>query len=68
MKLVDGDGKSLAEYKAMRVDGRMGTMEVDMELEQEGLDEVVVSGIAMLSEEMSSMSATAAALSAAGGC
>lgn len=68
MKLVDGDGKSLAEYKAMRVDGRMGTMEVDMELGQEGLDEVVVSGIAMLSEEMSSMSATAAAASAAGGC
>ena len=68
MKLVDGNGKSLAEYKAMRVDGRMGTIAVNTELGQEGLDEVVVSGIAMLSEEMSSMSATAAAVSVGGGC
>ena len=68
MKLVDENGKSLAEYKAMRVDGRMGTMDVDTELGQEGLDEVVVSGIAMLSEEMSSMSATAAAVAVGGGC
>ena len=68
MKLVDGNGKILAEYKAMRVDGRMGTIAVNTELGQEGLDEVVVSGIAMLSEEMSSMSATAAAVAVGGGC
>ena len=68
MKLVDGNGMSLAEYKAMRIDGRMGTIAVNTELGQEGLDEVVVSGIAMLSEEMSSMSATAAAVSVGGGC
>ena len=55
MKLVDGKGKSLVEYKAMRVMSRMGAMEIDIELGQEGLDEVVVSGIAMLSDQMTSM-------------
>ena len=65
IKLMDGKGKSLVEYKAMRVMGRMGTMEIDVELGQEGLDEVVVSGIAMLSEGMTSMGASAAALSTA---
>ena len=65
LKLVDGKGKSLVEYKAMRVMGRMGTMEIDVELGQEGLDEVVVSGIAMLSEGMTSMGSSAAALSTA---
>ena len=63
MKLVDGKGKSLVEYKAMRVTSRMGTMEIHVELGQEGLDEVVVSGIAMLSEGMTSMGTSAAALS-----
>ena len=65
MKLVDGKGKRLAEYKAMRVMSRMGTMEIDVELGQEGLDEVVVSGIAMMSEGMTSMGSSAAALSTA---
>ena len=63
MKLVDGKGKSLVEYKAMRVMSRMGAMEIDVELGQEGLDEVVVSGIAMLSDQMTSMGASAVAMS-----
>ena len=62
-KLVDGNGNSLIEYKAMRLTGKMGTLEIDTELGQEGLDEVIVSGMAMLSEEMTSMGATAAAIS-----
>lgn len=63
MKLVDANGKSLVEYKGQRVGSKMGILEIDTELGQEGLDEVVVSGIAMLSEEMTSMSATAAGMS-----
>ena len=65
MKLVDEKGKMLVEYKAMRVTSRMGTMEINVELGQKGLDEAVVSGIAMLSEEMTSMGTSAAALSTA---
>ena len=56
---MDANGKSLVEYKPMRVDSKMGIMEIHVELGKEGLDEVVVSGIAMLSEERTSMSATA---------
>lgn len=67
MKLDDGKGKTLVQYKPMRNMGRMGTMEIGTELAQEGLDEVVVSGIAMVSEQMTSMSNTAAALSVGGG-
>lgn len=64
MKLVDGKGKSLVEYKDKRVSmDKTGVMEIHMELGQEGLDEVVVSGIAMLSEERTSMGGTGAALS-----
>lgn len=65
LKLVDGKGKRLVEYKARRVTSHLGTLEIDVELGQEGLDEVVVSGIAMLSEEMTSMDSSAAALSTA---
>ena len=67
MKMVDGDGKSLVEYKDRRMEmNRMGIMEVHMELGQEGLDEIVVSGIAMLSEEKTSMAGTGAAISGGG--
>jgi len=66
IKLVDAKGKSMVEYKAQRVGSRMGTLEIDMEMGQEGLDEVAVSGVAMLSEERTSMSNTAAAMSTAG--
>lgn len=67
IKLQDGTGKNLVQYKPMRNMGRMGAMEIGTELAQEGLDEVVVSGIAMLSEEMTSMSNTARAISIGGG-
>lgn len=64
MKLVDGTGKSMVEYKDKRVSmNRMGVLEIHVELGQEALDEVVVSGIAMLSEERTSMGGTAAAMS-----
>ena len=59
MKLVDTSGKTLVEYR----DGgqtlkRMGVMGIYAELTQEGLDEVVVSGMAMLSEEQTGIRAT----------
>ncbi len=66
LKLVDGNGKSMVEYKGLRVDGRMGTLEIDTELGQEGLDEAVVSGMAMLSEFFTSLGNTAAAMSVGG--
>lgn len=62
-KLVDGKGKSFVEYKAMREGGRIGTMEIKTEVQQEGLDEVIVSGMAMLSEALTSMANTAGAIS-----
>ena len=68
LKLVDGGNKSLVEYKDMRVSGsKMAVMEIYVELGQEGLDEVVVSGMAMLSEEKTSMSAMAGSIQGAGG-
>ena len=60
-KLVDANGKSLVEYKDMRVDSKMGTMDIHVELRKEALDEVVVSGMAMLSEARTSTSASAVA-------
>ena len=59
---MDANGKELVEYKDMRVDSKMGTMEIHVELGKEALDEVVVSGIAMLSEERSSTGAAAVAM------
>lgn len=57
-KLVDGNGKSLVEYKDKRVSmDKTGVLEIHMEVGQEGLDEIVVSAIAMLSEERTSMGA-----------
>ena len=68
MKLVDGNGKNLVEYKDTRVSmKKMGVIEIHIELHielgPEAVDEVVVSGIAMLSEQKTSMAATAAAIS-----
>ena len=59
---MDGNGKSLVEYKPMRVDSKIGTMEIHVELGKETLDEVVVSGIAMLWGGDTSMSVTAAGM------
>ena len=57
-KLVDGNGKSLVEYKDKRVSmDKTGVLEIHMEVGQEGLDEIVVSAIAMLSEERTSTGA-----------
>ena len=56
------NGKSLVEYKDMRVDSKMGTMDIHVELGKEALDEVVVSGIAMLSEERAGTGASAVAM------
>ncbi len=67
LKLVDGNGKIMMMYKAMRVGGTIGTLEIETELGQEALDEAVVSGMAMLSESRTSMGATAAAISVGGG-
>ena len=61
-KLVDANGKSLVEYKDMRVDSKMGTMDIHAELRKEALDKVVVSGMAMLSEERASTGASALAI------
>ena len=65
IKLVDGHMKSVVEYKPMRHGGKIGTMEIDIEIGQDGLDEMVVSGMAMLSDSMTSMSASARAISMA---
>lgn len=68
LKLVDGRNKSLVEYKDQRVSGsKMAVMEIHMELGEEGLDEVVTSAMAMLSEEKTSMSSVAGSISGAGG-
>lgn len=59
MRLGDTSGKTLVEYKDEgHTLKRMGVMEVYAELTQEGLDEVVVSGMAMLSEEQTGVRAT----------
>lgn len=65
IKLVDGQAKNVVGYKPMRNGGKIGSMEIGIELGQEGLDEVVVSGMAMLSDSMTSMGASARAISMA---
>ena len=58
MKLVDASGKALVEYKDEgHTLKRMGVIKIGVELTQEGLDEVVVSGMAMLSEEQTGVRA-----------
>ena len=58
MKLADTSGKTLVEYKDEDYTlKRLGVIEVHVELTQEGLEEVVVSGIAMLSEEQTGVKA-----------
>ena len=52
MKLADTSGKTLVEYKDEDYTlKRLGVLEIHVELTREGLEEVVVSGMAMLSEE-----------------
>ena len=59
MRLADARGKTLVEYKDEgHTLKEMGVMEIGAELTQEALDEVVVSGMAMLSEEQTGVRAT----------
>ena len=59
MKLVNTSGMTLVEYMDEgHTLKRMGVVEIYAELTQEGLDEVVVSGTAMLSEEQTGIRAT----------
>ena len=52
MRLADAKGRSLVEYKdeGHTLD-RMGVLEIGVELMREALDEVVVDGMARMSEE-----------------
>ena len=52
MRLADASGRTVVEYKdeGHTLD-RMGVLEIGVELRREGLDEVVVNGMAMMSEE-----------------
>lgn len=59
MKMTDASGNSLVEFKDEgHTLKRMGIMEIGVELTQEGMDEVVVSGMAMLSEEQTGVRAS----------
>ena len=52
MRLVDASGRTLVEYKDEgHTLNRMGVLEIRIELTGEALEEVVVSGMAMMSEE-----------------
>ena len=69
LKLVDGQGKEWARYLNRMYTGyKMGAFEIMVEpLGEEMLDEIVVGGLAMISEEKTSMSGVAASLASAGG-
>ena len=52
MRLADASGRTLVEYKDEgHTWNRMGVLEIRNELTREALDEIVVSGMAMTSEE-----------------
>ena len=69
LELLDGAGNTVATYKNTAYDGRrMGKIEIYAEpLTQEELDEIVVSGVAMISEQKVSMGQTAANMASVGG-
>ena len=68
LKLVDADGETVAKYENRAYSGvKMGVFEIMREMNDEGLDEIVVSGCATISEEKTSMTGTATAISSAGG-
>ncbi|KAL2043841.1 hypothetical protein N7G274_003361 [Stereocaulon virgatum] len=69
LKLVDGQGKEWARYlNRMYTGSKMGVFEIMVEpLGEEMLDEIVVGGLAMLSEEKTSMGGVAASIASAGG-
>ncbi|KAK3167491.1 hypothetical protein OEA41_010618 [Lepraria neglecta] len=69
LKLVDGQGKEWARYlNRMYTGNKMGVFEIMVEpLAEEMLDEIVVGGLAMLSEEKTSMGGVASSIASAGG-
>ncbi|MCJ1451249.1 hypothetical protein MMC28_001585 [Mycoblastus sanguinarius] len=68
-RLEDGDGKLWADFRSTAYTGSvMGVLGIYVEsVSEEMLDEIVVSGLAMVSEQKTSMTNTAAAISSAGG-
>jgi len=69
LRLVDDQGNTVATYKNEAYSGNvMGKFEIfTSPLEDNELDEVIVSGLAMLSEQKTSMGQTAANMASAGG-
>lgn len=70
LKLIDERGNIIADYQNRQYSGKkMGIIEIMnlVDVDDEFLDEIVVSGLTMLSEQKTSMGATAANLSSAGG-
>lgn len=70
LKLVDlATGSTVATYKNTAYDGRrMGKIDIFVQpLSQEELDEIVVSGMAMVSEQKGTMGQNAANMASAGG-
>ena len=69
LKLVDWQGKEWARYlNRMYTGSKMGVFEIMVEpLAEEMLDEIVVGGLAMLSEEKTSMGGVASSIASAGG-
>lgn len=70
LKLVDRKGRIIADYQNRMYSGKtMGIIEITnlVDVDDAFLDEIVVSGMAMLSEEKTSMGNVAAAMSSAGG-
>ena len=70
MKLVDERGKTVADYvNKMYTGNKMGIIEIMnlVDVDDALLDEIIVSGIAMLSEEKCSMTNVAASMSSANG-
>ncbi len=70
LKMIDAKGKIVADYQNQQYSGKkMGIIEIMnlIDVDDEFLDEIVVSGLAMLSEQKTSMGAMAASISSAGG-
>ena len=67
LKLVDEHGAIVCEFKNQEYTmKKMGVFEIMHEVGGEMLDDIVVSGVAMISEEKTSMSQVAGQMAAAG--
>lgn len=70
LKLIDGKGKIIADYVNKQYSGKKkGIIEIMnlVDVDDDFLDEIIVSGITMLSEESTSMGNVAANMSSASG-